>query len=356
MFLAVWIDETKERVRERVVLCVPAVRTLNGALAILSSDRHDDAPGTIISGDIAVLNRFAKLLHERDRYWQDLNGDLVLRAVERLAKMAGASIVPLDRPPVPSTAPPPPPKKKKQETQAVRREPKQKLYPRHITKEAKKIWDEVLERNKELLKKYKKDKQRMWAAAIFLFQREAADRGISPFTKDPEKESHQKKMRKEINLRVNRGNALALKAAEQAFDLLAQQKIATSLTGEKFYESAHDGDWYYVTTYRVMKLKAPPKVAMEQLIEQGWGSGQVGRFVHRVVDNYTDILAEPVGKQLYLYLVTRLTRDQLVVLFGFEEDVAAQTVMKRLSQAGRQWVRTGTLVTIASLLGLMDEN
>lgn len=354
MFLAVWIDESQAAPRDRVVVCVPAVRRLNGAVAVLRSDSHDGALATIISGDVAVLKRFAEALRASEDV--DLNGEPLLRAVEHLARSVGASIVPLDRPPIPSLAPPPPKPRKAKAVcvVAVMREPAQRLYPRYITRQAKPIWDEVVERNAELLKRYRNDKERMWAAAIFLFQREAASRGVRPFSRDPAKESHQKKIRREIYKRIERGNALALKATDRAFELLKQADMASSMTAEKFYESAHKDTLYYLTTFRVVKLRVEPNAAMERLIESGWGNGQAGRYVYRVVDSYTSVLAEPVGKQLYLYCVTRMTHDLLVVLFGLEEDADPQDVMRELSVAGRRWVRTGTLVTIAMLLGLVD--
>jgi|GEM_PF-7043822 len=339
MYLAVWIDDRNDRPHDRIVLVTPLLKRLNAAVALLNSKKREDATSLILSGDQQALNQFAQLVDRADDDWVTENDGQLLDALGVVADKAGCSIVPFDG----------------QDGQVaadvvlakIKRIPKPGLYPRFITKEGKAIWDEVVVQYKKTLNNYKADKEKMWAAAILIFKRVAGQRDVKPFTKDfgaP----HRGKILTETHRRINRGNHKALKAVQKAAELLAKEKLATRLTNEKFYETAHHGGRYYITTYQVLTTVDATR-ALDLLREKAWGGGAPG-YVHRAVDMYTDVLAEPLGKKkLYFYIATHLTSDLMNIMFPSLEDADSQTIMRTLSKAGRQWVKTGTMRAIAAV-------
>lgn len=340
MYLAVWIDDREETPDRRIVLCTPLLKRLNAAITLLQSRRHIDADSIILSGDQNQLNNFAGMLDEADDAWLTKHNDRLVDALTIVATKAGCSVVPYGSVPDGVTS--------GIVRAAVRKEPKPGLYPRFITKEGKAIWDDVLEKYRRTIHKYKGDKEKMWGAAILIYQRVAQQKEVRPFTRDFG-ESHRGKMKTETHRRINQGNFKALKSIESAAQMLAKEKLAGKLTNEKFYEAAHENKRYYITTFRALNTPNA-KQAAQFLLEKHWGGGVPGHAVHRAVDMYTDVLAEPFGqKKLHFYIATHLTRDLMEIMFPGLADRDKQTVLRTLSAAGRKWVKTGTMRTVAAV-------
>lgn len=329
MYLAIWFDKRAPTLPETVILVTPLLRDLNSAVSLLVSRRRRGADSMIVSGDGPQINRFVAQLEESARAWKSYRA--MRESIRLIADRSGISIVPFGKEPARVAA---------IVVAKVTKGPKPGLYPRGLDKKARPIWDEVTDNYKKLIKRHGPDKQRMWAAAIILTKRVAADRGVPSFTMDPDKK-HRRKMQTEVQRRINRGNAKALQAIERAGGILQSRKLASGLSKEKFYESAEHKGVYYITTFRTMRSKDPAG-ALDVLMED-WGGGQPGRYAHRPVDHVTDVLVEPVGQGLYFYATTRMTRDSVAILFGVEEGADSREVLRTLSAAGRRWVKTGVM-------------
>lgn len=339
MYLAVWINDREETPDRRICLCTPLLKRLNAAVALLQSHKRHDADSIILSGDQNQLNRFAELLDQADDDWLTERNDRLIDALTIVATKAGCSVVPYGSVPNGVTS--------WTVRAAVKKMPKPGLYPRYITKEGKAVWDDVLEKYKKTIHKYKADKEKMWGAAILIFQRVAHAKNIKPFTRDFG-QSHRGKIQTVTHRRINQGNFKALKAIENAAQMLAKEKLAGRLTNEKFYESAHENQRYYITTFQTLTTP-DAKRAVQFLLDKQWGGGVPGQYAHRAVDMYTDVMAEPVGaKKLYFYLVTHLTRDIMEIMFPGLAAKDKQTVLRTLSRAGRKWVKTGTMRAVAA--------
>jgi hypothetical protein len=339
MYLAVWINDREETPDRRICLCTPLLKRLNAAVALLQSRKRHDADSVILSGDQNQLNRFVELLDEADDDWLADRNDRLVDALTIVAAKAGCSVVPYGSVPDGVTS--------EMVRAAVKKMPKPGLYPRYITKEAKPIWDDVLEKYKKTLHQYKADKEKMWGAAILIFQRVAHAQQVRPFTRDFG-QSHRGKIQTVTHRRINQGNFKALKAIENAAQMLAKQKLAGRLTNEKFYEAAHENGRYYITTFQALTTP-DAKRAVQFLLGEHWGGGVPGQYAHRAVDMYTDVMAEPLGqKKLHFYIVTHLTRDLMEIMWPGLADKDKQTVLRTLGKAGRQWVKTGTMKAVAS--------
>jgi hypothetical protein len=340
MYLAVWINDREETPDKRIILCTPLLKRLNAAITLLQSRRHKDADSLVLSGDQNQLNRFAEMLDEADDEWLTNQNDRLVDALTIVATKAGCSIVPYGAVPDGVTS--------ELAVAKVTKQPKPGLYPRFITKEGKAIWDDVLEKYRRTIGRYKADKEKMWAAAIMIYQRMAQQQNVKPFTRDFG-QSHRGKMKTETHRRINQGNFKALKAIESAAQMLAKEKLAGRLTNEKFYEAAIENRRYYITTFQALNTP-DAKRAVQLLLDKHWGGGAAGQAVHRAVDMYTDVLAEPFNqKKLHFYIATHLTRDLMEIMFPGVADKDKQTVLRTLSAAGRKWVKTGTMRTVAAV-------
>jgi hypothetical protein len=344
MYLALWIDDRKDTAQKRIVFCQPLLKRENAAVALLNSQKRDDADSMILSGDDASLNRFAAMVDAADDDWTTTDFERIADAIGIVAEKAGCSVVPFGDRAAQVAA--------QLVLGAIKRIPKPGLYPRYITKEGKEIWDEVVVQYKKTIDKYRASKEKMWAAAILIYKRVAEKRNVNPFGRDFGK-AHRGKMLTELHRRINRGNHKALKAVEQAAGMLAKQQLGTRLTNEKFYEAAQHNKRYYMTTYQVQNVKDAAK-AIDFLIEKNWGAGVAGKYVHHAIQlgtdaAQTDVLAEPVRKnRLYYYITTPLTRDMLSILWPTLEDADSQTIMRKLGIMGRKWVKTGTMRALAA--------
>lgn len=346
MYLALWLDDSKDAPRERIVMVKPLLKKQTAAVALLNAERRADADSMILSGDIESLNQFAQYVDAADDEWSSHDSTKLLDALQVVAEKAGCSVVPFGDLDGHAAA----------MVVAAIKQPRPGLYPRLITKEAKPIWDEVLEHYKKTIAKYKKDKERMWAAAIIIFKRVCGQRGVKPFKKDFG-EKDKEHVIKHAHQLINRGNFKALKEVAKAAGQLAKEKLAGKLTNEKFFESAEHEGQFYITTFQA--LNTPDSAAaLEYLRQKKWGGGVPGRYLHRAVDQYTDIMVEPMGaKKLYFYVATNLTREMLAVLFPTLDGADTQTILRTLSKAGRKWVKTGTMKALAAvdLAPLHDE-
>lgn len=338
MYLALWIDDEKERPHDRIVMVKPLLKNQTAAIALLQSERRAGADAMILSGDIAGLNQFAAYVNAADEEWSTHDNAKLLEALQVVAEKAGCSIVPFGDLDGHAAA----------MVLAALKQPRPGLYPRYITKEAKLVWDEVLKHYKKTIAKYKADKERMWAAAIIIFKRICGQRGITPFKKDFGDQDRERLIN-DVHRLINRGNFKALKEVAKAAGQLAKEKLAGKLTNEKFYESAEHKGRFYLTT--VQTLNTPDSAAvLEFLAEKLWGMGVPGQYLTRAVDQYTDILVEPMGgKKLYFFIATHLTREMLVVLFPTLEKADQRTILRTLSKAGRKWVKTGTMKALAAV-------
>ena len=339
MYLAVWINDQEDSPHRRICLCTPLLKRLNAAITLLQSQRRKEADSLILSGDQNQLNEFARLLDEADDEWMTRNNERLVDALTIVAAKAGCSVVPYGSVPEGVTS--------EVAYAEVKKEPRVGLYPRYITKEGKAVWDQVLEKYAKTIGKYKADKEKMWAAAIMIYQRVAQAQNIKPFTRDFG-QAHRGKTRTKTHQRINQSNFKGLRAVQNAAELLAKQKLAGKLTREQFYEAAFENKRYHLTTFQTLNTP-DPKRAVDVLLDKAWGTGVPGRYAHRAVDMYSDVLAEPSGaKKLYFWLQTHLTRDLMEILFPGLADKDKQTVMRMLGKAGRQWVKTGTMKAVAA--------
>lgn len=345
MYLALWLDDTKQAPRERIVMVKPLLKKQTAAVALLSAERRADADSMILSGDIEGLNQFAQYVDAADDEWSTHDNTKLLEALQVVAEKAGCSVVPYGELDGHAAA----------MVLAGLKQPRPGLYPRFITKEAKPIWDEVLEHYRKTIAKYKSDKEKMWAAAVIIFKRVCGQRGVKAFKKDFG-DKDRDKIVKDAHRLINRGNFKALKEVSKAAGQLTKEKLAGKLTNEKFYESAEHKGRFYLTTFQSLNTPDSSR-ALQYLAEQAWGAGQ--GYLHRAVDQYTDILAEPMGqKKLYFFITTHLTREMLYVLFPTLRDTDQATILRTLSKAGRKWVKTGTMKAIAAVdvvSGVEDE-
>jgi len=333
MYVALWIDESKDSANEKIVICKPLLQRLNAALAVLNAEKRKDAPSMIFSGDPERLQRFVQEIEKLDDSLGNIETGVLVDGLARLADYTGVSTVPF---PTEATAAKP-----------IRRIPKPGYYPRYITREAKPIWDMVVKQHKKTIDKYKQDKMRMWAAAIVIFKRYAAQEGVAPFSKDASQEKFNQALINDLHKVINRGNSKALSESERIFEKLYEAGLVARLTTEKFYEVATRNAQYYITTYRWAKLRKgiQPKDVLGWLMLNGY-RGQPGKYATLWIDQSTDLLVEPEGKDVYFYIVTTLTRAQLNTLFELDETADPKKILKRLGTAGRRWVKTGTLVEI----------
>jgi hypothetical protein len=337
MYLAIWFDSTKRKPSECLVMVTPLLQKLNAAVAVLKAQKRDDAEGCILSGNEQGLNRFALMVDQADDEWDSTNPERLLDAISIIAEKADCSIVPYDNKPAQVAA-------------KVTTRPGVKVYPRLITPEGKKLWDELMVKYQKTIDRYSADKEKMWAAAILIYQRVAHAQGTKPFQKDAGA-AHRSKVLTEQHKRINRGNAKALKAVEKAANMLQQAKLGGRLTNEKFWEAAQNGDRYFITTYQVQN-SPNPAAALELLADKKWGQ-KYQHAVYRAVDMHTSILAEPMGKKkIYYYLATKMPTDVMEIMFPTLEGADPQTILRTLGKAGRQWVKTGTMKAVASV-GLM---
>ena len=328
MYAAIWIDDSKKRANEKIVVCHPLLGRLNTAIAVLRSQKRSGAPSIIISGDGTKIGSLIAKLDTADEAWDARTSDQLITEIASAAKSFGLSVV--DQGEV---------------TAAIRRMPKPKEYPLHITKEAKPVWDMITVEHRDALDQYKEDKPKMWALALILLQRYAKKLNIEPFSKDPDDIKLRRMSAMEFHKRANNGNVKALEIISEAFDYLHTARIAARITGEQFYESAKHKSLYYITTIQIARLNAAsPGQAIQSLRMIGWGG--TGKYAHRNINSLTDVLAEPEGKDLAFFLTTRMTRDEVILLFGFSEDASDDKILKIMSSAGRRWVKTGILVEI----------
>ena len=342
MYLAVWINDREDTPDRRICLCTPLLKRLNAAITLLQSRKRKDADSLILSGDQNQLNEFAAMLDAADDEWLSSNNDRLIDALTIVAAKAGCSVVPYGNVPEGITS--------NVVYAEVKKAPRVGLYPRFITKEGKKVWDEVLKKYARTIEQYdeEKDKQKMWAAAILIYQRVANQKEVKPFTRDFG-ETHRGKMRTKTHLRINQSNFKALNAVKNAANILAKQNLATKLTREQFWEAAHENKRYYITTFQTLNTP-DSKQALQVLFDKHWGTGVPGQYVHKEVDMYTDVMAEPAkAKKLYFFIVTHLTRDLMSIMFPSLEKADPQTIMRTLGKAGRQWVKTGTMKAVASV-------
>lgn len=338
MYLALWLDDDQSAPRDRIVMVRPLLKKETAAVALLRSAKREDADSMILSGDIEGLNQFARYVDAADDEWTSHDNERLLDALRVVAEKAGCSIVPFGDQPGHAAA---------RYITAALKQPRVGLYPRFITKEGKKVWDEVLQHYKKTIAKYKADKQRMWAAAIIIYKRVAGQRGIKAFNKYFGDKDRSKTVT-DAHRRINRGNFKALKEISKAAGTLEKAGLGTRLTNEKFFESAEHNGRFYITTFQVQNTK-DSTAALQYLADKAWGTG-TGKYLHRAVDQYTDILAEPTGpKKLYYYVATHLTRDMVAVLFPTLQNADKQTITRTLAKAGRRWVKTGTMKAIASV-------
>lgn len=343
MYLAVWIDDRKDTPNERIVLVTPLLKRLGAAVALLNSRKRLKADHIILSGDEHALNRFAELLDNADDEWKSRNNDRLIEALKVIAAKAGCSVVPSDG-------------RAGQvggafEVLAVIQKPRVGLYPRYITKEGKEVWDEIVEKYERTIAKYQEGKnyEKMWAAAIIIYRRVAGAKGIRAFTRDFG-QAHRGKILTETHRRINRGNAKALEATERAAEMLAKEKLGSHLSTEQFYEAAIKNGRYYLMTYRVLNTPDVRK-AVELLAEKAWGRrAGSGHALHRAIDHYTDVAAEPMGaKKLYFYIMTKLSRDFLEIMWPSLVKADERTLLRKLGEMGRKWVKTGTMRALAFL-------
>lgn len=328
MFAAIWIDESKKSAHEKIVVCTPLMGRLNTAIAVLRSESHEAAKCVIISGDPELLKTFIARLNEADESWDHLTSAQLIETISKASVQAGISVVPANS----------------EVTAAIKRVPKPGAYPLLITPDAKPLWDFVTMEHKDVLARYKSDKEKMWAVAIILLKRYCDEHGVAPFSKDPDQRKLRRMSSVEFHKRVNNGNFKALEATQMAFDHLREIGKASRLTTEKFFESAKSASMYYITTVQVAKLKVAPADAISALRDIGWITGP--KYAHKHIDSTTDVLAEPEGKDLAFYHATRITQDEVILLFGLSDDASDAHILKTMSAAGRKWVKTGILVEI----------
>ena len=331
MYVALWIDDTKDKPNEKVVVCKPMLGRLGTAIAVLNSQRRDDASSMIISGDNDRLQRFVNEVEKVDDRWGKLPTDNLLASLAKLADYCGVSVVPFP-----------------EAVEALtRKNPKAGFYPRYINNAAKPIWDLVVEKHKDEIAKQKGNKLNMWAAAIIMFKRYCADRGIPPFTKDPANDQARAKAVNEINRRTNEGQFKAMEKVNEVSRLLMTERLISRLLAPRFYEVSYSRSMFYVTVFQWAKLTkdVKPLTVLQFLLAKGM-AGKPGQYAHWNVGLMTDILAEPEGKDVNFYVVTSLTRDHAILMLDLPEDAGNDMILKLLNKAGRQWLDSGVLVEI----------
>lgn len=338
MYVAIWLDPQPPTADERIVVCTPLLPRQGAAVAILRSRRLADAKSLILSAERSDLIAFLKELDQADDSWNALTDDELVDAIVR--KAATMAVSEVDFGELAAVA---------FYVTAVRKIPKPGSYPRFITKEAKPLWDDLTVRYRKSLDKFKSDKKMMWAAAVIMLKRLAAEKRVKPFTKDPTEDKVRKMARNEISRRANNGNFKALKEVKEAFKFLKRAGLASALAPEAFLETVKHGDRYYVTTFQQAALPkgVKPSFAINQLLFGRRYGGKPEKFAHKNIDNLTDVLVEPKGKNLHFHLTTSLTRDQVILLFGLDEEVTDAAIRRTLQRAGADWVRTGRLADVA---------
>lgn len=318
MYLAVWLEGPDVKVG------APPLRRLNGALAVLRAHSRDDLPGLVFSGAEQRLRGLCEALEATT--WPDNVPD-VLHVLYGLARRHRISVV------TPTTA-------------AVTTVPRVGRYPRHISKKGRAVWDVVVDRHKQQIRRYG-GKKRQWAAAIILYRRYAAAQGIEPFralktTEQKLRDASRDDIRKKIQMG-------SMRAGQDLEDLIKDlgDKVLR-LKDEKFKEVAREGAAYFITTQYPLLLRrnVTPVAALGILMAKGW-AGQPGRHLHRQVDRHTHLLVEPKGPQLVAYVATMLTRDQVILVFEFPEDVQERDLLRGIEKAGRSWVRSGRVTWTA---------
>jgi hypothetical protein len=326
MYLALWIDESQDTPPGRVVVCTPLLKRENTAVAVLRGVAHADSLSLIFSGERDALSTMAEELVRVDR--PEFTPQQLIGKVRGMADFVGVSEVEFDA---------------KTVTAAVK-VPRAGLYPRAITPDAKPIWDETVKRFEKTIKRYS-DNRKKWAAAIVIFQRLAAERGVRPFVRDVGTDKLRNDLGREINRRLNRSNHHALQLVRDTFD--QNGELLARLGTERFYEAAWSNKTYYVTTVQVLRPRrgVEPARVIAELMRQRWG-GQAGRYVFRAVDQWTSVLIEPYGQDLAAYIASAISRAQVILLFALPEDATHAAVIEQLKSAGRRWVKTGTLVEI----------
>ena len=350
MYAALWINPQPEKADERIVVCYPLLTRQNAAVAVLNSQRRAGAESSILSGEMKTLQHFLGQLDKADDSWDSLSDQELISSVEALAERYKVSIVDWDNNDFGEEPTEEAPTTASHLVLAVKKIPKAGFYPRLITKEGKQVWDNMFEKDspyRKAIYKFKSDKTKMWAAAIILLRRIGPANVV--FKKDPLGEDSSRKMaQQEINKRANRGNAKAITETEKVFDFLKGEGLVSRLTTEKFYETVKYASRYYITTYRWCKLRkgvTPGAVIQRLLSARGYDGGSPGKFAHKSIDGVTDILIEPEGKDVYFYLTTFLTKDQVILLFGLaDEGIKDDKILKLLKTSGRKWVKTGVLV------------
>lgn len=356
MYAAIWIDESKAAANEKIVVCNPLMSRLNAAVAVLNSQRRADAPSLILSGESTALKAFLASLDKADDSWGEANADSLIDSIISRAGQMGLSTVDYDEATTDAVAAvvaryiPLRMFAGIQLVLAVRKEPKPKMYPNHITPEAKPLWDKLVVEHKKVLNRFKSDKKKMWAAAIILLKRLAAQKNVKPFSRDPAAEHLHKTLQKEggrdLSKEATNSNFRALKEVSDVFDRLKGEALVSRLTSEKFYEVEKSRSIYYITTYQVAKVRrtVEPRAVIDRIAATSAGWSKVRQVAKRKIDSYTSVLAEPEGPDVVFYMVTGFTRDQVILILDIPEDTSDAKILKRLGTAGRKWVKTGVMV------------
>lgn len=309
---------------------------------MLKSEKREDASSLILSGDPERLKAIIGELDKADDEWDNLTDDQLIASIIALAKRYDASPVEfgdVDGDDISAAY----------VVLAIRRIPKPKAYPRLITKEAKPIWDMLTVEHKDVLNKYKSDKKLMWAAAIIILKRYAAEKGIKPFTRDPGAQKVRKTAIVHINKRANNGNHDALDLIQDLFTRLKAAKLVKGrVSAEKFYEAVKHRQRYYITTVQTMTLtqRADPDFVIRTVSQMDQFGGHPPKYAMAQTNEVTYLYVQPGGKgdtNLYCYIATYLTRDQVILLFDLDDDAKDAEILKLSAKAGRRWVKTGEL-------------
>lgn len=340
MYAAIWIDSGQPSASEKIVVCKPLLEREGAAVAVLNSHKREGASSVILSGEGKRLRQFIGELDKLDDRWDHFSDEELIAAIIKTAERAQLSPIEFGEEAAEALS---------YVVLAVRTIPKPGSYPRFITRPAKKIWDEIVVEHKKVIDQFKGDKKKMWAAAILMLQRAAGAKGIEPFTKeDPGRDKVRKMAVNDINRKANNGNFRALQLIQNIFDELQADGLVSRLTVEKFYEVAKHRDLYYVTTYqRIMLPKSvQPSAIIGKLLTKENFYGKPGQYAAMAMNAVTDLIIEPEGKGVDCYITTHLSRDQIIILFGLEESVTIEQILKVLGTAGRKWVKTGVLIEV----------
>lgn len=341
MYAAIWIDSERPSASEKIVVCKPLLEREGAAVAVLTSHKREGAPSVILSGDGERLRHLIGELDSIDDRMDHFSDDELVAAIVKMAEMAKLSSVDFGEGSVEALA---------WVVLAIRRIPKPGAYPRFITKRGRKVWDGVVVDHKAVINRFKSDKKKMWAAAIIMYQRACGTLGIEPFTKeDPGQNKVRKMAVNDINRKSNKGNFRALQVIQTFFDELKTEGLVSRLTVEKFYEAAKHRDLYYVTTFqRILPRKGVlPSAIIGKLLTRTGFYGKPGQYAAQGMNAVTDLIIEPDGKAVHCYITTHLSKDQIIILFGLEENVTIAQILKVLGTAGRKWVKTGVLVEVS---------